>query len=144
MSTQLKARTGAVLFILWGLIHIAGGGTIIAATLQGAEAGYAIYQNSAGNYPAIAGNALAYLAYFFVCAGVATVAIGATLNWRNSELGLAINTTIAGITDLGLVIFFAVPGYVSWLEASIGILLFFGAAILGGWACNAASEPVTD
>lgn len=141
MSTKIKTRTGAILFILWGVIHILGGGAILAATLESAEAGYAIYQNSAGDFPAIAGNALGYLAYFFLCAGIASAAIGVTLNWRNSELGLGLNTAIAGVTDIGLIIFFAIPGYVSWPEASIGIVLFVSAAIVGGMACNEAPAP---
>lgn len=141
MTTKLKTRTGAILFLAWGLIHMLGGGAILAALIEGPDAGYAIYQNSAGPFPAIAGNVLGYLAYNFVCSGSAVAAIAVTMNWRNSELGLALNTAIAFVADLGLVIFFAVPGYVSWQEASIGIVLLFAAAIIGGMACNETSKP---
>ena len=136
MSTTTYARIGAVFFVLWGLLHIVGGGAILAAAAGGAEAGYAIYQNSAGPFPPVAGAILSYFAFQLVWLGALVAAIGATLNWRNSALGLALNTALAGLTDLGLVIFLAVPGYVSWPEAAIGIVLFLVAAVAGGIGCR--------
>ncbi|MGE0556869.1 MAG: hypothetical protein AB7E73_01750 [Burkholderiales bacterium] len=136
MSNLTKARTGAVLFMLWGLLHVVGGAVILAALTDGAESAYALYQNGIGVYPAIAGFVLGYLAYCLICMGIVVAAVGAMANWRNSANGLALNTIIVGLTEIGLVGFLIVPGYVSWTEAVPGMLLFMAAVTLGGIACR--------
>jgi hypothetical protein len=134
-----KARIAASLFIGWGLMHIAGGAAILFALADGSQSGYAVYRNSAGSFPPISGAVLGYLAYSFLWLGALVVAVGATSNWHNSARGLALNTALVGLTDLGLVCFMVLPGYVTWMEASAGLLLFVAALILGGLACNAKS-----
>ncbi|WP_316355477.1 hypothetical protein [Devosia sp.] len=141
MSNSTKARTGAILFALWGIVHIAGGASILLALSGSPGAGFGIYQNSAGTYPALAGQVLGYLASLFVAGGIAVTGVAIRLNWRNSALGLGLNTVIAGIFDLGLVVFLVLPGHVSWPEAAIGIVLLLAAAIVGGMACNAENTP---
>ena len=139
MTMNLQARTGAVLFILWGILHVAGGAAILIAVSSGPEAGYAVYQQSTGTSPPLAGAILGDLAFSVAWIGALVAAIGATLNWRNSPPGLALNTALAGLTDLGLVIFLAVPGFVTWPEAAIGLALFAAAALFGGLACRTVS-----
>jgi hypothetical protein len=56
-------------------------------------------------------------------------------------LGLGLTTVIAGIFDIGLVVFLVLPGHVSWLEASVGIVLLLAAAVVGGMACNSETSP---
>ncbi len=137
MSPSAKAKTGAALFILWGLIHVIGGGMILAALFDGPANAYGLYQNAAGSYPPIAGSVLGYLAYGFIWIGALVAVVGAISNWRNSAMGLALNTALVGLTDFGLVFFLVIPGYVSWAEASVGIIIFLVAATFGGLACKA-------
>lgn len=141
MSNTTKARTGAILFALWGIVHIVGGASILIALSSGPDAGFGIYQNAAGTYPALAGQILGYLAFLFIVAGIAVAAVAIRLNWRNSALGLGLNTIIAGTFDIGLVVFLVLPGHVSWPEAAIGIGLLLSAAIVGGMACTAENTP---
>lgn len=141
MSKTIKARTGAILFALWGLVHVLGGAAILLALSSGPEAGFGVYQNSAGTYPALAGQVLGYLAFLFVMGGIAVTVVAFRLNWRNSALGLGLNTAIAGVYDIGLVVFLVFPDHVTWPEAAIGIVLLLGAAVVGGMACNAENTP---
>jgi hypothetical protein len=141
MNTTFLARTGAILFVLWGLLHVVGGGAILLALGDGAASGFAVYQSSTGTYPPLAGAVLGYLAFTFVWIGAAVTVVGVRLNWRNSAAGLALNTVIAGLTDIGLVVFLVFPGYVTWPEASIGIALLLAAAFVSGIACRATIVP---
>lgn len=137
MSTQLQARIGAVAFLLWGLMHVAGGSLILVSVLGDVDAGYAYYGQSAGPFPPVAGQILAYLAYSFAWIGVAVALIAITLNWRNSALGLAFNTGLVLATDFGLIVFLIVPGHISWPEAAPGLVLLALGASFGGMACTA-------
>ena len=130
------ARGGAVCFILWGALHIVGGGMILLALQQGPAAGFAAYRAPDAVYPALAGAILAYFAYGLVCIGAAVAAVAVLLNWKNSQLGLVVNTVLTGLTEAGLILFLLIPGYVPLLQALPGLLLFGGAMVLGGFACS--------
>lgn len=140
MQTKTKSRIGAILFGLWGILHIVGGGSILAAVAESPATGFAVYRDSAGTFPAIAGSILGYLAFLIAVAGLAVTLVAWRLNWRNSALGLGVNTAIAGVLDLGLVLFLLLPGYVSVGEASIGVSLLIAATLFGGIACSARKE----
>ena len=84
----------------------------------------------------MAGAILAYFAYGLVCIGAAVAAVAVRLNWRNSQPGLVANTALTGLTEIGLVLFLLIPGYVPMLQALPGLLLFAGAMVLGGVACS--------
>jgi hypothetical protein len=132
------AKTGAVFFVLWGLLHIVGGGAILAAVAESPAQGFAVYEQSAGTYTELAGSVLGYLAYGFVWIAVLVTYVGVRYNWQNSQHGLALNTVLVGLTDLGLVIFLIWPGFISWGQAAPGLVLFAGGVIFGGMACNSA------
>jgi hypothetical protein len=136
MTTTILARAGAVLFFLWGVLHIAGGGMILAALGESPDAAFAFYQQSDADFPPLAGAILGYLSFSFLWIGLSVCAASAFLNWRNAAAGLALCTGLAGFTELGLIVFLAAPGYVTWPEASMGIALFLLAATAGGLACR--------
>lgn len=138
MTNTTKARIGAILFGLWGILHIVGGASILAALGSSPEAGFAYYQDAAGPFPAIAGRILGFLAFLITIAGLAVTIIAWRLNWKNSAVGLALNTAIAGVMDAGLIYFLLLPAHVSLPEASVGIGLLLAAAVSGGLACSSA------
>ena len=135
------AKTGAVFFILWGVLHIIGGGAILAALSDSPEAGFAIYQESAASYTELAGGVLGYLAFTFVWIAAAVTYVAIRYNWRNSQDGLMLNTALVGFTDLGLIIFLVLPGFLGWADAAPGLLLFIGGAVFGGIACQSSHAP---
>lgn len=135
------AKIGAIFFLLWGVLHIIGGAAILAAVGESPASGFAIYEESTAAYTALSGSVLGYLAYSFVWIAVLVSYIAIRLNWKNSQDGLALNTVLVGLTDIGLVIFLVLPGFVSWGEAAPGLVLFAGGAIFGGIACQSAQAP---
>ena len=134
----LMTRIGTAFFILWGIVHFVGGLAILAALGEGAASGYATYHGSSGSYDALSGSILGYFAYLISATGVAVAAIALTLNRRNSKLGLAINTAVIAVTEIGLLWFLVVPGFVVWAQASIGLVPFAIAATSSGIACRIA------
>lgn len=132
------ARIGAIFFLLWGVLHVIGGVAILAAVGESPASGFAIYEESTAAYTELSGSILGYLAYSFVWIAVLVSYIALRLNWKNSQDGLALNTVLVGLTDIGLVVFLVLPGFVSWGEAAPGIVLFAGGAIFGGIACQSA------
>lgn len=136
MNLSKIARAGATLLIAWGALHVLGGGMILSGLATDAETGFSVYQNSDGNYPALAGNVLGYFAYLLICISVAVIAIGILYNWKNSQGGLAVNTAIIIAVEIGLVVFLVFPGFVPIAEASVGFVLAAVGIVLSGIACS--------
>jgi hypothetical protein len=135
---KTMTRIGAGLFVAWGLFHILGGIAILASAAESVEAGYATYANSDGSYNELSGAILGYFAYLLIVAGGVAAFVGAKLNWKNSRNGLAFNTVFVGLVEIGLVWFLVMPGFVSWGEASVGLVPFVLATIISGVACQSA------
>lgn len=135
MKTLPLAAT--VAFALWGVLHIVGAAAILSATLgDGPGAGYAIYGHDGSPLPAATGAILSYFAYLIGVAGLGALAIALTLNRRNSDLGLALNTAMIVAVEIGLVLFLLIPGHLPFLQALPGFALMAAGVILGGMACN--------
>ena len=134
------AKIGAVCFVVWGLLHMAGGSMILLSLSESPEKGFAYYQHSEDHFPGLAGLVLGYMSYFVVWLGALVAFIGVKYNWQNHELGLALNTLLVLLTEIGLIIFLVLPGHVPWAEASPGLLLFLTGVACGGIACQAHSS----
>lgn len=132
MSNTTLSRFGALLFAAWGALHVVGGVAIFAQ-------GYQVYDANHTASPPLTDAILNHFAYFLLLIGLAVIVISVRLNWRNSHLGLGLNTVLIGLTDLGLVVFLVVPGFVSWGEAALGLALFGTALIPATMACRSAS-----
>jgi hypothetical protein len=126
---MLLARIGAVFYGLWGLLHLVGGSAILASTLgDGPAAGFAFYQQSAGDFTPLAGAILAMNSFTIAWVGALVIAIAATMNWRNDCKGFLLNLTLAGMMDVALVVFLLSPGFVTIGDAMLGITLLVIAA----------------
>ncbi len=124
-------------FALWGLLHLAGAAMILAR-LQGEGAGpaYALYGHDGSPLPAVTGAVLGYFSWLIGAAGLAALALALTLNRRNSEVGLALNTALTGLVETGLVLFLLLPGHLSLAESLPGLVLAAAGITLGGIACR--------
>lgn len=141
------AKVGAILFGLWGLLHIVGAGAILLALRGDAAAGHAFYQHADGDYTAAAGAILGYNSFAILWLGVLVVFVATRLNWRNDRAGFYANVALTGLSDLGLIMFLLIPGYVSAGGAAPGIALFLLAtlfAMIGRRAHRADNAGVLD
>lgn len=137
------ARISAVSFFLWGALHVVGGAAILFALLEGPNAGYGVYANSAGEYPPLAGAVLAMNSLNLIAIGAVVCVLSIVLSWRGRILGSLINIALAGAADLGLILFLLPDGFVSIPEAAIGGVLFavgLGASVAAHARAAAAPE----
>lgn len=125
-------KTGAVIYALWGLIHIAGGSMLLSDALSGNPGN--VLKSIASALPesqiqAVAANTvnaavLASHAFNLFWMGLVVLIIAITMNWKNSKAGLLFNTAIIGFADIGLIAFLLIPGYVKFEEGIIGPILW--------------------
>ena len=116
----LAARVGAVAYVLWGVLHLGLGLTMVISGFANSSEGRA-------------GELLAESTMFFVCAavfGTQAIGVGVALNWHNSRAGYWINLVPLGVVDVAFVLIMVIPRHIDlvggltgpavWLVAAIG------------------------
>lgn len=129
MSHTFLAKSAALVYGLWGLLHIKAawavfelGTTFPADMVQGR-----LYQSS-------------WNLLFFA---VASIVIAVKWNWHNHKTGYVLNLILVSATDIGFVVFILAPGYMPWMPGGLGPLLWLIAVFLSTWALRATPKPVT-
>ena len=136
-ETNRFARTGAVFYALWGLVHVAGAAVQLSTLQAAGGVGLTAMISSArpfdpgavGAFPEAAEGFMAMGGMNILWLGVLVTAIAVTLNWRNSRAGYWLNLVLVGATDLSLLAALLLPGYMAWSDGGIGLTLFVLALI---------------
>ncbi|WP_284163399.1 hypothetical protein [Frigidibacter sp. SD6-1] len=134
------SHAGTAGFLLWGLLHVLGGGAILAGLAESPEAGFAFYRSADGPQSPLAGAILGYLSYLFVTLGLAAAAIAIFANRRNDPMGLAVNSLLVLAVEAGLIIFVLVPGHLAFTDALPGFILAAVGITFGGIACRGGHD----
>ena len=110
----MLARTGAVFYVLWGVLHIGVAWKISELAL--AQEGL------------IQGRLLQQAVYML---GIATTAIvvAVWLNWRNDRVGYWVNLAVVSFADIAFLLVIVLPGYVPLGRGLIGPALWVVALI---------------
>lgn len=135
-STSRAAKTGAVFYALWGLLHVVGAAVQLATLNSQGGAGLTRLISSGrptggaeAGVPSAAAAFMGMGAFNILWIGALVVVIAVTMNWRNSRLGYWLNLGIVGATDLGLLVALLLPGTMAWSDGGLGLSLFAAAAI---------------
>lgn len=115
MKTIMLARIGAILYILWGILHIVAAYKVFALG-QSLEQGMVqgrLYQD-------------AWNLLFFALFGIA---VAFFYNWRNSKIGYWLNFVVVGVGDIGFIITILIPGYLPLIPGALGPILWLLALI---------------
>ena len=109
------AKTGAVVYVLWGLLHIVAAWKVymLGETLDSSMAQARVYQD--------AWNLLIF-AFFGIVVAV-------TLNWKNSRYGYWLNFIVISAADIGFIVTVLMPGYLPLMPAGLGPLLWLIALV---------------
>jgi len=116
MAPLTLARLGAVVYVLWGIAHVAFAIVFYKAAL-------------AMPFSDVQGRLLQNAWNVFFLA-IAVIGVAIAFNWRNNAWGYWINLAIASIGDVGFIIFLIVPGHVPVFPPILVLLLWIIAAAL--------------
>lgn len=132
-STALK--TAAVLWVIWGLVHMLAGVMTIA---QPPSQGFAAIADAvdpavlATDYhPAVSG-VLNQHGFNLLWIGLATI-VGAVFIWRSTTTAIWVTAVVGGLADVGYLIFVDLPGYVNFFPGTVMTLISATAIVLSFW-----------
>ena len=116
------AKVGAVFYLLWGFVHIAGGMLMLNASsvdmgsyLQVLMGNQSAFTNvTATNELATSATrqVFAYHAFNLTWLGILVSVIAIVSNWKNQASGFWINLALVGLIDLGLIVYMVAPGVI--------------------------------
>ena len=109
------AKTGSVLYVIWGLLHI-------VASIQG-------FQLGATLEPGLVQGKINQGAWDLLFIALAAISISIIYNWKNNVLGYWLNLFLVSIADIGFIIFVLLPGYVDLFPGILGPVFWISAAI---------------
>ena len=113
--TNIFAKIGATTYVLWGILHIEAARKVyvLGQTLDPGMVQGRIYQD-------------AWNLLFFALFGIA---VGVSLNWKNSRLGYWLNLIVVSAGDIGYIVFVLIPAYVPLIPGALGPILWILAVV---------------
>ena len=100
------AKIGAVLYVIWGLLHI---GAAIQEFMLGATLD-----------PGLVRGKIDQGAWELLFVALTAIVIAVIYNWKNKPEGYWINLLMISIADIGFLIFVYFPGYVTFFPSMLG------------------------
>jgi hypothetical protein len=107
---MIFARIGAVMYVLWGLLHIVAAFKVYSlgqALEQGMLQGR-IFQG-------------AWSLLFFAVFGIVVAVL---YNWKNNKMGYWLNLVVVSVADVGFIITILLPAYLPVSPGIIGPILW--------------------
>lgn len=130
-------KIATVMWVIWGIVH-AVGGAFLLINLFDTGAAFILSRFSGSDVPAsvfpadiygLAGAIYSQHAWNLIWIGLLAIVVAILLNWKNSTRGFWFNLALISCADMGQVLFLQIPGYIGWLDASIGPILWILGAI---------------
>lgn len=118
MSKSVLAKIGAVLYVLWGSLHL--------------MAAYSVYQVGLEASNGMERGRLFQCAFYVFTFAVSAIALAIKMNWQNSRTGFWLNALIVGIADVPFILFEIVPGHVPAWPGFVGPAVWVTAMIFTG------------
>ncbi|MEO1452269.1 MAG: hypothetical protein AAFV31_00485 [Pseudomonadota bacterium] len=134
-SQALVLKIAAVLWIVWGAVHLFAG---IVVLTSDASAGFAAIADAVdpatlrADYHPAAGGILNQHGWNLGWFGIATM-IGAVLIWRRNITAIWVTGMVGGLADLGYLLFVDFPGYVNVFPGTVMTLISGTAIVISFW-----------
>jgi len=132
-ATALKIS--AVLWVIWGLVHMIAGGIIIS---RPTSLGFAAVADAvdpallAAEYHPAVGGLLNQHGFNLFWIGLATT-IGAVFIWRGTLTAIWVTAMVGGLADVGYFVFVDLPGFVHFFPGTLMTLISASAIVLSFW-----------
>lgn len=130
-------RTTAVLWVIWGLVHVLAGYLTITQETPGAIAGIADAVDPAlleMEYHAAVGAVINQHGFNLFWIGLITT-ICAVFVWKQKVLAVLLAALIAGLTDIGYFLFMDLGGHVHFVPGTVMTIICACAIVLSFWVC---------
>ncbi|HAY46262.1 MAG TPA: hypothetical protein DCY55_08250 [Gammaproteobacteria bacterium] len=114
--SNIYAKLGAVIYVIWGVLHI------VAAR--------AVYMLGQSLDPGMIQGRIFQDAWNLLFFAIFGIVVGICFNWKNSRLGYWLNLIVVSVGDIGYIIFLMVPGYVAFMPGALGPITWLLAALL--------------
>ncbi len=112
---MIFARIGAVIYILWGLLHIV--------------AAYKVYSLGQSLEPGMIQGRLYQDAWNLLFFALFGIVVAALYNWKNNRAGYWLNLVVVSVGDIGFIITILLPGYLPLFPGAIGPVLWLLALV---------------
>ena len=129
-------KIAAILWIIWGAVHILAGvmtdSLILSGDIQGAIAGIADKVDPAtleADYPPASGAVIGQHGFNLLWIGVVTL-ISAFFIWKGNKNAIFLAAICGGLADLGYFLFMDLGGYVNFVPGTVMTLVSSAAIIL--------------
>lgn len=139
-NVSILLKIAAVLWIIWGIVHMFAGimtmNGILSGDIAGAVGGIADAVDSATlqiDYPDAAGAVLGQHGFNLFWIGAVTL-ICAFFIWRGSPNAIFLAALTGGLADLGYFLFMDLGGYVNFVPGTVMTIVSASAIILSFYA----------
>ena len=114
--SNVFARSGAVTYVLWGLLHVEAARRVmmLGQSLEPGMVQARIYQG-------------AWNLLFFALFGIV---VAVWMNWKNNRTGYWLNLVVVSVGDIGFILLVLAPGYLPLMPGALGPALWILALIL--------------
>ncbi|MEL6857970.1 MAG: hypothetical protein AAFO74_06260 [Pseudomonadota bacterium] len=132
----------AVLWVIWGLVHMLAGIIVIPADASGgfqAIADAIPPEDLQADYHAAVGGILDQHAWNLLWGGAATI-IGAVFIWRGNTTAIWVTAMVGGLLDIGYFVFVDIPGFVHFVPGTLMTLISGSAIIISFWVWYASAK----
>lgn len=132
----LALKLAAVLWVIWGLVHMFAGVVIISSDAQEAVSAVADAVDPSlitGDFHPAVGALLNQHGFNLLWIGAFTV-VGAFYIWRQSVTSIFMTAIVGGVTDVGYFIFMDLGGFVNFVPGTVMTIISSAAVVLSLWA----------
>jgi hypothetical protein len=117
----LLLKISAVLWVIWGIVHVGAGIFIVSSDTAAAVAGIADAVDPAQfdiAYPAAVSAIVKQLGFNIGWAGVVTL-VGAVFIWRRNVPAIFVTALVGGLFDLAYLVFIDLGGFAKFLPGGL-------------------------
>lgn len=129
-------KIAAVLWVIWGLVHMIAGVLTISQDAEGSVAGIADAVDPAliaGDFHPAVGALLNQHGFNLLWIGAFTV-VGGVYIWRQSITAIFMTAVVGWVTDVGYFVFMDLGGFVNFVPGTVMTIISSAAVVLSLWA----------
>jgi len=128
-------KLAAVLWVIWGLVHMLAGVIVIPADASAAVAAVADAVDPAeisGDFHPATGALLNQHGFNLLWIGTFTL-VGAAFIWRHSVTAIFMTAIVGWVTDVGYFIFMDLGGFVNFMPGTVMTIVSSAAVVFSFW-----------